>query len=71
MVKPDPDVLQPIQTEVTNPMETITFSPMEKIDWRTTGIALDILFYYVFTAMHVTCSIMFLVPLATGNIYTI
>lgn len=70
-VKPDPDALQPHQTEVSSPIETITLRPMEKIDWRTTGIALDILFFYVFTAMHVTCSVMFLVPLATGSIYTI
>ncbi|CAG2248240.1 neuronal acetylcholine receptor subunit beta-4-like [Mytilus edulis] len=72
-VKPDPDAVQPIETdkEHTIPVETITLAPMERIDWRTTGIALDILFFYVFTFMHVLCSILFLVPLSQGAIYNI
>ena len=70
-IKPDPDAVQPIQTEITVPVETITLAPMERIDWRTTGIALDILFFYVFTFMHIMCSIMFLVPLVSGAIYSI
>ena len=70
-IKPDRDAVQPIQTEYSNPVETITLQPMERIDWRTTGIALDILFFYVFSAMHITVSIAFLIPLSTGSIYAV